>query len=96
MPSLRGGTAKTRRDAYERFSSVRAVLLGVMAAGLGVMLFGVAGMAMRGVGVVSGLLVIAGFMMLGGFAVMLCRMLVVFGGLLVMFDGVFAHVSLPD
>jgi hypothetical protein len=49
----------------------------------------------RAVGVVSRLLVVAGFMMLGGFAVMLCRVLVVFCGLVVMLDGMVAHVSLP-
>jgi hypothetical protein len=41
------------------------------------------------------LLVIAGFVMLGGFAVMFRRMFVVFGGLVVMVDGVVRHVSLP-
>jgi hypothetical protein len=74
---------------------VRAVLFGVVTAGLGMMLFGVAGMAMRAVGVVGGLLVVAGFMMPAGFAVMLGRVLVVFGGLVVMLDGMLAHVSLP-
>ena len=72
-----------------------AVLFGVMTAGLGMMLFGVAGVAMRAVGVVCGLLVVAGFVMLGGFAVMLGRVLVMFGRLVVMFDCLVAHVSLP-
>ena len=70
-------------------------MLGVMAAGLVVVLFGVAGVAMGGVGVMGRLLVIAGFVMLGGFAVMFRRMFVVFGGLVVMVDGVVRHVSLP-
>jgi hypothetical protein len=47
------------------------------------------------VGVVRGLVVIAGFVMPGGFAVMLGRVFVVFGGLVMMVDGVVAHVSLP-
>jgi hypothetical protein len=69
-----------------------AVVLGVMTARLGMVFFSVAGMAMRAVGVMRGLLVIAGFVMLGGFAVMLGGVLVMFGGLLMMFDGVLAHV----
>ena len=73
-----------------------AVMGGVVAARLGVVMFGVAGVTMRGVGVVRRLFVIAGFVMLGGFAVMFCRMLVMLGGLVVMLDvGVFAHVALP-
>jgi hypothetical protein len=74
---------------------VRAVMLGVVTARFVMMLFGVAGMAMRGVGVVGGLLVVAGIMVLGGFAMMLGGMLVMLGGLVVMFDGVLAHVALP-
>jgi hypothetical protein len=75
---------------------VLAVVSGVMTARLDVVIFGVAGMAVRGVGVVRRLLVIAGFVMFGGFAVMLGGMLVVLGGLVVMLDvGVFAHAALP-
>jgi hypothetical protein len=74
---------------------VRAVMFGVVTARLVMMLFGVAGMAMRGMGVVGGLLVVAGIMVLGGFAMMLGGMLVMFGGLVVMFDGVLAHSALP-
>jgi hypothetical protein len=71
-------------------------MLGVMTAGLDVMVFGVAGMTVGGMGVVRRLLMIAGFMVLGGFTVMLGGMLVVFGGLGVMLDvGVVAHVALP-
>jgi hypothetical protein len=73
-----------------------AVMLSVMTAGLGMMFLGVAGVAMRAVGVMGGLFVIAGFMMLGGFAMMLCRLLVVFGGLVMVLDAcVVGHVSLP-
>ena len=72
------------------------VMLGVMTARLGMMFFGVAGVTMRGVGVVRRLFVMAGFVVLGGFTVMLGGMLVMFGGLVVMFDGVFAHVCAPD
>jgi hypothetical protein len=70
---------------------VLAVMLGVMTARLDMMMFGVAGMAVGGVGVMRGLLVIAGFMVLGGFTVMLGGVFVVFGGLVMMLD---AHVSL--
>jgi hypothetical protein len=63
---------------------------------LGVVMFGVAGVAMRGVGVVRRLLMIAGFVVLRGFAVMLGGMLVMLGGFVVMLDvAVFAHVALP-
>jgi hypothetical protein len=75
---------------------VLAVVLGVMTARLGMVFFGVAGMAVGAVSVVRGLFVIAGFVVLGGFTVMLGGMLVMFGGLVVMFDGVFAHVWAPD
>src|ERR1700735_324891 len=75
---------------------VLGVLLGVVAAGFGVMLFGVAGMTVGGVSVVRGLFVIAGFVMLGGFAVMLGCVLVMFGGLVMMFDAcMVAHGALP-
>ena len=69
-----------------------AVVLGVMTTRLGMVFFGVAGMAMGAVGVMRRLLVIAGFVMLGGFAVVLGGVLVMFGGFLMMFDGVLAHV----
>jgi hypothetical protein len=70
-------------------------MFGVMTARLDVMMLGVAGVTMRGVGVVRRLFMIAGFVMLGGFAVMLRSMLVVFGGLIVMLDvGVLAHMAL--
>ena len=69
---------------------------GVMTAGLDMMMFGVAGVTVRGVGMVRGLFVIAGFVMPGGFAVMLRRMLVVLGRLMMVVDvGVVAHDSLP-
>jgi hypothetical protein len=71
---------------------VLAVMLGVVTARLDMMMFGVAGMAVGGVGVMRGLLVIAGLVVLGGFAVMPGGVLVMFGGLGVMIDGVLAHV----
>jgi hypothetical protein len=75
---------------------MRAVMLGVMTAGLGMMLLGLAGMAVRAVGVVCRLLVIAGLVVPGGFAVMLRRVFVVLGSLVMMVDAcVVAHVSLP-
>jgi hypothetical protein len=76
---------------------VLAVMLGVMPAGLDMMMFGMAGMTVGAVGVVRRLLVIAGLMMLGGFAMVLRGVLVMFGGLVMMvLDAcVFAHVCSP-
>jgi hypothetical protein len=75
---------------------VLSVMLGVVAASFGVMLFGMTGVAVGGVGVMRGLFVIAGVVMLGGFAVMLRRVLVVFGGLVMVLDAcVVAHGALP-
>jgi len=72
-------------------------MLRVMAAGLGVVLFGVAGMPVGAMGVVRRLLVIAGLVVPGGLAVMLRRVLVVFGRLVMMvLDAhVVSHISLP-
>ena len=56
-----------------------AVTLGVMTAGLDMMMFGMAGMAVGAVGVVRGLVVIAGLMMLGGFTMVLGCVFVMFG-----------------
>ncbi len=71
-------------------------MLRVMAAGLGMMFFGVAGVPVGAMGVVRCLLVIAGLMVLGGFAVVLRCLLVVFGGLLMVLDAcVVNHISLP-
>jgi len=77
-----------------------AVMGGVVTARLGVVMFGVAGMTVRGMGVVRRLFVIAGLVMFRGFAVMPGGMLVMLGRLVVMiglgvFLGVFAHVALP-
>jgi hypothetical protein len=70
-------------------------MFSVMTARLGMVLFGMAGMAVGGVGVVRGLLVIAGLMMLGGFAMMLGGMFVVFGSLMMVLDAcVVAHILL--
>jgi hypothetical protein len=68
---------------------VLAVMLGVVTASLGMMLFGVAGVA------VSGVCVVGGLMVLGGFAVMLGGMFVVFGSLMMVLDAcVVAHILL--
>ena len=73
-----------------------AVMLGMVAACLVMMMLGMAGMAMRGMGMMSRLLMIAGLVMFGGLAVMLRRVLVMLGGLVMMLDAlVSAHVSLP-
>jgi hypothetical protein len=75
---------------------VLAVMLGVMTAGLDKMMFGVAGVAVSAVGVVRGLVVIAGLMMPGGFAVMLGSVFVMFGGLVMVLDAfMLAHAVLP-
>jgi hypothetical protein len=73
---------------------VFAVQLSVVTAGFNVMFFGMAGVAVRGVRMVSRLFVIASFMMLGSFAMMLRRMLVMLGSLVMMLDAcVVAHVG---
>ncbi len=73
-----------------------AVLLSVMTAGFGMMMFGVAGVAVRAVRMMSRLFVIAGFMMLGGFVMVLRRMLVVFGGFAMVLNAcVVAHIRSP-
>jgi hypothetical protein len=77
-------------------SLVLAVMLGVMAACRDMMVFGMAGMTVRAVGVVRRLLVIAGLMMLGGFTMMFGCVLVMFGSLVMMVDArVVAHVFSP-
>ncbi len=71
-------------------------MLGVMTAGLDMMMLGMAGMTVGAVGVMRGLFVIAGFMMLGSFTVVLRRVLVMFGGLVMVLDAcVVTHVALP-
>jgi hypothetical protein len=74
---------------------VFAVVLRVMPAGLGMVMLGMARVTMRAVRVVGGLFVVACFVVLGGLAVMLCRVLVVFGGLVVMLDACVAHCFSP-
>jgi hypothetical protein len=75
---------------------VLAVMLGVMTAGLDMMMFGMAGMTVGTLGVVRRLLVIAGLMMPGGFAMVLGCVLVVFGRLVMMVNAcVVAHVFSP-
>jgi hypothetical protein len=94
---LQGRPHATRTNRSTRTRPlVLAVVLGVMTARLGMMFFGVAGMAVGAVSVVRRFFVIAGLVVLGGFTVMLGGMLVMFGGLVMMFDGVFAHVCAPD
>jgi hypothetical protein len=72
-------------------------MLGVVTAGLDMMMFGMAGVTMGAVGMVRRLLVISGFMMLCSFAMVLRGVLVMFGGLVMMvLDAcVFAHVCSP-
>ena len=73
-----------------------AVMFGVMTAGLDMMVFGVAGVAMRGMGMVRGLFVIACAMMFGGFAMMFRSMFVMFGGLVMVINAcMVAHICSP-
>jgi hypothetical protein len=67
----------------------------VVLGGLFGMVFGMQMMAMRDVGMVGGLFMIAGFMMLGGFSVVLAGFFVVLGGLLVMFNNGVCHFQFP-
>jgi hypothetical protein len=78
------GTA--RRYATRTNGLVRAVVLGVMTAGLDMVMLGMAGVTMRGMRVMRRLLVIAGFVVLGGFAVMLGGMLVMLRSLMMVLD----------
>jgi hypothetical protein len=72
-------------------------MLGVVPARLGVVLLGQAGVAVRAMGMMSGLFVIAGFVMLGGLAMVLCSMFVMLGSLMMMMLNAFvvAHDYLP-
>jgi hypothetical protein len=71
-------------------------MLGVMAARLDMMMFGVAGMPVSGMGMVRSLFVIARLMVLGGFAMMLGRMLVMLRGFVMVLNTLMlAHISLP-
>jgi hypothetical protein len=73
-----------------------AVMLGVMTAGLDMMMFGVAGVTVGAMRMMRRLLVIAGFMMFGGFTVMLRRMFMVLRSLVMVLDGlVVAHGFSP-
>ena len=68
----------------------------VMAAGLGMMFLGMAGMPVGAMGVVRRLLVIAGLMVPGGFAVMPGGVFVVLGSLVMVLDTcVVAHICSP-
>jgi hypothetical protein len=57
------------------------------------MMGGVRKMALRDLGMVSGLVMIARFVMLCGVPMMLCGVFVVFGGLAVVLSGFFRHRS---
>lgn len=70
---------------------VSAVLLGVVAARLGMVMRGVGGVTMRGMRVMGGLLVVAALVVLGGLAMMLRRLLVMLGGLVVVLGSLMGH-----
>jgi hypothetical protein len=59
-------------------------MFGVIATGFDMVMFGMAGVTVGAVGMVRRFFMIASFMMPGGFTVMLGRMLVMFGGLVMM------------
>ena len=61
-------------------------MLGVVTAGLDMVMFGMAGVTMRGMRMMRRLVVIAGFVMLGGFAVMLGGVLVMLRSLMMVLD----------
>jgi hypothetical protein len=73
---------------------VLAVYFGVVPACLGMMVLGMAGVSVGGMGMMCGLLVIAGLVVLGRFTMMLGRVLVMLGGLVVVLGALMlAHVS---
>ena len=77
-------------------SLVLAVVLGMMPAGFGVVMVGMAGVAMSAVGVVRRLLVVTSFVVLGRFAMMARSVLVMLSRLMVMVNVcVIAHFALP-
>jgi hypothetical protein len=73
-------------NATQHSNAINLVLLGMIAAGFNVVMFGVAGVTVGAVGMVRRFFVIASFVMLGGFTVMLGRMLMMFGGFVVMLN----------
>jgi hypothetical protein len=76
---------------------VFAVVLGVMLARLAGMVGGMRRMAMRRMGVMTGLLVRVGLVMLGSLAMVLGGVLVMLGGGVVMLDDlVFGHDDLRE
>lgn len=71
-----------------------AVRLSVVPTRLAMMMFGMAGVSMGDVGMMRRLFVIAGLMVLRRFTMMLGRVLVMFGGFLMVLSAlVLAHVS---
>jgi len=71
-----------------------AVRLSVVPARLAMMMFGMAGVSVGDVGMMRRLFVIAGLMVLRRFTMMLGRVLVMFGGFLMVLSAlVLAHVS---
>jgi hypothetical protein len=72
---------------------LRAVIVCVMLTGLFGMVSGVNRVAMRHVRMMPGLVMVAGFVMLGGRSVMLCGVLVMFGGFAMVISGFFGHMD---
>lgn len=71
-----------------------AVLLGVRLGGFRRVMHGVVVMAVSGVGVMRGEMMVSGFMVLGGFAVVASCVFVMFGGFVVMLGCLLGHVGL--
>lgn len=93
MPPPRGDGSWYSRGTNLLFL-VLAVRLSVVPARLGMVMFGVAGVAVGGVGMMRRLLVIAGLVVLRRFTMMLGRVLVMVSGFLMVLNAlVLAHVS---
>jgi hypothetical protein len=75
---------------------MRAVRLSVVPARLGMVMFGMAGVSVRDVGVMRGLLVIAGLVLLRRFAMVLGRLLVMLSGLLMVLSSLVHGILRSD
>jgi hypothetical protein len=89
--------APAATDRRPRGLSVLAVVLGVVLARLAGVMGGVLRMAVRRMGVMTGLFVRVGLVMLGGLAMVLGGMLMMLGRGVVMLDDLFfGHDDLPE
>jgi hypothetical protein len=96
QPCLAGIAKPPRLPRLQGGRSAFSVLFGVMLGGFATVVGRVRRMAVSGVGVMRGFLVVAVIVMLGGFAMMVCRVLVVFRGAPMMLSAfVGFHNGLP-